>query len=221
MIHYWVTEKYSDQQFLNSGIQTFVSDPLGIVAPPFSGSFSDLFITTNTEKTIDYSGYFVGATSYSISPAVETGWTFNTSTGVLTILQSDVGQFGPYTITGTNVGGSTNSNAFYVNARAGSVGGSYGKQSFEYDEEVKRLLALEQKTKTKKKQLKKKQKSLKAKTRQKDETRLKLLEVSKSLLTIEKDLAEIEKKRAKIKKRARIMKDDEDVIAILMQKGYF
>jgi hypothetical protein len=58
--------------------------------------------------------YFGGATSYAISPAVETGWTFNTTTGQLEIDTDDADTFGPYIVTATNANGDTDSNAFTV-----------------------------------------------------------------------------------------------------------
>lgn len=65
-------------------------------------------------RTFDLSVYFNGATSYSISPALEAGWSFNTTTGVLTIDTDATATFGPYTVTGTNADGSVDSNAFTV-----------------------------------------------------------------------------------------------------------
>lgn len=62
----------------------------------------------------DFAGYFSGETGYSISPAVETGWTFNTSTGVLTIDTDADGTFGPYTVTASNGAGDVDSNPFTV-----------------------------------------------------------------------------------------------------------
>lgn len=74
----------------------------------------------------DLSVYFTGATSYAIDPAVETGWDFNTSTGVLTIDTDDTSTFGPYTVTASNDDGDTDSNAFsvYVVVPAAGSGGS-------------------------------------------------------------------------------------------------
>ena len=86
------------------------------VSPPiFSGTIPDISLEESASTTeYDLSTYFTGATSYSISPAVEAGWSFNTTTGVLTILPDTIGDFGPYTVTGTNAGGSDSSNAFAV-----------------------------------------------------------------------------------------------------------
>jgi hypothetical protein len=207
---------------------------LSAVTPPvFSGSLSNLDVTTNSEKTIDYSDYFTDATSYSISPAVESGWSFNTSTGALTILETDVARYGAYTITGTNSGGSADSNEFYIHVRLGSTGGSYRpthilKSVEEYEEEISLILKKEKAEALKeKKSLKAKEDRLEVKiereekqNRQTQETRLKYLIVSESLLQVEKDLAEITKKRAEINLRARIMRDDDEVMMLLMSKGY-
>jgi len=186
----------------------------------FSGVLSDVQARTSDTKTIDYSGYFSDATSYSISPAVESGWSFNTSTGILTITDSVVGNYGAYTITGEGTGASADSNTFYVDVIAATVGGRYGKPLSSYEEELRRILALEEKeAKRQKKNIKARATRIrKADTSEKDINRLKLLE--QSLLEVEKVLVEIKKKRAKIKKRARILKDDDDVMALLMSKGY-
>ena len=201
---------------------------LSAVTPPvFSGDLSDLNIVTSREKIVDYSGYFSDATSYSISPAVEAGWSFNTSTGILTVTESDVSRYGSYVITGTNAGGSDDSNAFYIHVRAASVGGSYGiRPVSDYEKEIKQLLAKEKAKKLKEKRsLKGKETRLEKKIqkqdiRQKQESELKLLLISESLLRIEKDLIEIQRKRAQITKKARIMRDDDEVIMLLMSKGY-
>lgn len=85
-------------------------------APPvFSGTISNIEVTFNTGTyQYDYSTYFTGATSYSIAPSVEAGWSFNTSTGILEIDTDALGTFGTYIVTGTNAGGSDASNAFSV-----------------------------------------------------------------------------------------------------------
>jgi hypothetical protein len=69
----------------------------------------------------DLTAYFSGQTSYSIDPALETGWSFDTDTGVLTIDTDDDGTFGPYTVTATNATGSVESNAFTVKVSASTV----------------------------------------------------------------------------------------------------
>lgn len=73
----------------------------------------------------DLSDYFSGQTSYSIDPAVEVGWTFNTSTGVLTIDTDDANTFGPYNVTAINGAGSIESNDFTVKVSVSTVTG-YG-----------------------------------------------------------------------------------------------
>jgi hypothetical protein len=60
------------------------------------------------------SDYFSGADTYAIDPAVETGWSFDTNTGVLEIDTDDEDTFGPFTVTATNPNGDTDSNAFSV-----------------------------------------------------------------------------------------------------------
>jgi hypothetical protein len=62
----------------------------------------------------DLSDYFSGADTYAIDPAVETGWSFDTNTGVLEIDTDDEDTFGPFTVTATNPNGDTDSNAFSV-----------------------------------------------------------------------------------------------------------
>ena len=51
--------------------------------------------------------------------------------------------------------------------------------------------------------------------RQKLETELKLEILSESLLTIQRDLAEIDRRRAAIKLKAKIMRDDDEVMILL------
>jgi len=204
---------------------------LSAVTPPtFNGSLSDIDVAANSEKTIDYSGYFTDATSYSISPAVESGWSFNTSTGVLTILESGVSRYGAYTITGTNTGGSANSNEFYIHVRAGSAGGNYGarKPIEDYEEEISLILKAEkEKALKEKKNLKAKEKRLEAKIsieieqdRQKQETKLKYLEVAAMLEAVSANLVEIERRKRLISIKARILRDDDEVIMLLMSRGY-
>jgi len=109
----------------------------GVTAPVFAGTIPDLEYDKDTGTHVtDTSTYFTGATSYSISPAVEAGWSFNTSTGVLTVDTDAVDAFGPYTVTGTNSGGSDSSNAFNVTVSlaADFTGGFW----FDYDREIKR-----------------------------------------------------------------------------------
>lgn len=101
------------------------------VAPPvFAGTIADISVNKDSGTYhYNYSSYFTGATSYSISPAIEPGWSFNTSTCVLTIDTDVDSTFGPYTITGTNAGGTDDSNAFSVVVVSAYSGGyvDYGE----------------------------------------------------------------------------------------------
>ena len=76
--------------------------------PDITGNLGDADIVTSLGN------YFAGATSYSILPAIEAGWSFDTDTGVLTVDTDVAGTFGTYVVTGTNAGGSDDSNAFNV-----------------------------------------------------------------------------------------------------------
>lgn len=98
-------------------------------APTFQGTIPDIFERQNTgSHDYDLSPYFTGADSYSISPAVETGWNFNTSTGVLTIDTDALGLFGPYTVTATNAFGTADSNAFDVEVAVKNTGAGRPKR---------------------------------------------------------------------------------------------
>lgn len=105
----------------------FAAGPAAVSAPVFAGIIPDITATFgDSDAVTDLSTYFTGATSYAIAPAVETGWTFNTSTGVLTVDTDEANTFGPYTVTGTNAGGDTASNAFGVTiSELASTGGSW------------------------------------------------------------------------------------------------
>jgi len=101
----------------------------GEAAPVFSGTIADISVTFDTDThDYDISAYFTGATSYSIAPAVEAGWTFNTTTGLLTIDTDDAQAFGDYVVTGTNTGGDTDSNAFSVTVAELGLGGVKAKR---------------------------------------------------------------------------------------------
>ena len=110
--------------------------------PVFSGTIPDISLTESATSTdYDLSTYFTGATSYSIAPAVETGWTFNTTTGTLTVIPDTVGSFGPYIVTGTNAGGSTPSNSFGVAVALASLPGGSSDPARKYPspKDVERL----------------------------------------------------------------------------------
>lgn len=94
--------------------------------PVFSGTISDISVKVNSGTTqYDYSSYYSGVVdSYSIDPAVPAGWSFNTSTGVLTVVPSTKGEFGPFTVTATNTGGTADSNAFNAAVTEAGAGAS-------------------------------------------------------------------------------------------------
>lgn len=97
--------------------------------PVLQGTIPDIFERKDT-GTHEYNlgAYFIGADSYAISPAVETGWNFNTSTGVLTIDTDALGSFGPYTVTASNAFGDTPSNAFDVEVAVKNTGAGRPKR---------------------------------------------------------------------------------------------
>lgn len=111
----------------------------GTPAPVFSGPIPNISHTENT-GTHSYAlgAYFTGATSYSIAPAVEAGWTFDTVTGELIVDTDAVGVFGTYVVTGTNVTGSDVSNAFSVTVTASTSRPSGGWFDGAYDRELVR-----------------------------------------------------------------------------------
>lgn len=69
----------------------------------------------------DLSEYFANADTYAIDPALETGWSLDTNTGILTIDTDVEGTFGPYTVTATNGNGDTESNAFTVKVSVSTI----------------------------------------------------------------------------------------------------
>lgn len=85
------------------------------VAPVQTEQLPNISVRSDTgTSAYPLAGYFIGETGYTISPAVESGWDFDTTTGVLTIDSDDDGTFGPYTVTATNSAGSTPGNTFTV-----------------------------------------------------------------------------------------------------------
>jgi len=135
---------FSGSQVTRIGLYGGTRSPYGAftgkaLAPPvFSGTIPDVSYSFDSGNQItDYSTYFTGATSYSISPVVETGWGFDTITGILTVDTDDSNTFGPYTITGTNLSGSDSSNAFSITVNAAIaeiVGG--GGWAYAYEDEI-------------------------------------------------------------------------------------
>jgi hypothetical protein len=96
----------------------------GIISatPEFEGPIGNIAAAFDSgTHAYDLSLYFSGATSYAIAPAIETGWTFDTNSGLLTIDTDDEDTFGPYTVTATNASGDTVSNAFTVKVAVSSI----------------------------------------------------------------------------------------------------
>jgi hypothetical protein len=135
---YYYVEAYTGNGLFNTFVGNLEPmnnevDPTGVVFGQFVATTTTTHIifgsssgTTYTFKNIkvevptlyDLGDYFTGATSYSIAPAIEPDWFFNTSTGVLSITTYTADLFGPFTVTATNDTGSTDSNAFNVNVTA-------------------------------------------------------------------------------------------------------
>jgi hypothetical protein len=92
--------------------------------PPFAlGSIPNQRERQNSgTHELNVSAYFANADTYAIAPAVETGWSFNTNTGVLTFDTDALGTFGSYIVTATNANGDTPSNAFTVQVYADGAG---------------------------------------------------------------------------------------------------
>lgn len=86
------------------------------VAPIQVTRFINLAAAFDSDShAFSFASYFTGETSYSISPAVEAGWNFDTGTGTLTIDTDAAGLFGPYVVRALNASGNTDGEAFYVN----------------------------------------------------------------------------------------------------------
>lgn len=85
-------------------------------APPQQlNNIPDISVTdVQPTYTYDLSQYFAGAVSYSISPSVEAGWSFNATTAQFVIDTDALGTFGPFAITAFNGSGSIASNQFTV-----------------------------------------------------------------------------------------------------------
>jgi len=109
-------------------------------APLFLGTIQDIELNKDSDaQDYDLSSYFANATSYSISPAIPANWTFNTSTGVLTVDPTTLGDYGPFTATGINAAGSDSSNAFAVRVVSVGGGSSDPKRKYPSIDEVERL----------------------------------------------------------------------------------
>jgi len=99
--------------------------PFALLAPPtFVAGLSNIsYNKNNGVQTYNTSVAFIGnVTSYSISPGLDAGMSFNTSTGVISTDTgvATVATHGPYTITATNGNGSTSSNAFTISIGSGN-----------------------------------------------------------------------------------------------------
>ena len=112
----------------------------GKLSPPvFAGTIPTILgIKGRSNVVTDLSTYFTSATSYSIAlglssnlalqaaaTTIETGWTFDTGTGILTVDTDVIGTFGTYVITGISAGGTDTSNAFRVVISAAPVTGMF------------------------------------------------------------------------------------------------
>lgn len=82
--------------------------------PTLNDQIGNLAVRQNTGiYTFNLSVYFSGATSYAIAPALPSGWSFDTATGILTVDSSQTaGTYGPFTVTATSAGGSIDGNTF-------------------------------------------------------------------------------------------------------------
>jgi hypothetical protein len=87
--------------------------------PVFTGPIADISVTNvQPSFTFALASYFSGATSYSISPSLPSGWSFNTSTATLIVGTGSLAAFGPFAITAFNGTGSTASNLFAITVTA-------------------------------------------------------------------------------------------------------
>lgn len=102
-------------------------------APTLSANIPSIAVDLNSgAHSYDLAQYFSGATSYAIDPVVESGWSFDAGTGLLSIDTDDDGVFGSYIVTATNGDGSTPSNSFTVTVREQSAGGWLFLKTYEY-----------------------------------------------------------------------------------------
>lgn len=89
-------------------------------APPIQSSpIADINVTdVQPTYTFNLGANFSGASSFSISPPVEPGWSFNEATARLIIDTDALGTFGAFAITAFNGTGSIASNQFLVTVSA-------------------------------------------------------------------------------------------------------
>jgi hypothetical protein len=87
--------------------------------PTQTNPIPDILVTDVAPSySFDLAQYFSGAASYSISPAVEAGWSFNAATAQLVIDTDVLGIYGPFALTVFNGSGSIASNQFSVTVAA-------------------------------------------------------------------------------------------------------
>lgn len=206
-----------------------------VSAPTFTGELHNIFLAKNSgTHSYNYSSHFSDATSYSISPSVEAGWTFNTSTGVLVVDTDADGVFGNYTITGTNVSGSANANPFKITVNASS-GGSYKPsraiKSLEYyEEKVKELLAKEKEEITEKlesenERLENAQIQMEEAISDDNQTELinnefRILLIRVEIQSLMDEMARMSLNNLEITRLAEILQDDDEVLNSLIEKGW-
>jgi len=109
----------------NLALVLFQPITFALTAPPtFVQGIPNLaYNINNGVQTYDTSFAFAGTvTSYTIAPALDTGFSFNSVTGVLTVntAVASVATHGPYTIIASNGNGNTSSNAFTILISAGN-----------------------------------------------------------------------------------------------------
>jgi hypothetical protein len=109
--------------YTDYGFSLVVNTTGGGNPPVFTGPINDQ--VQAGDSTFDSSTFATGESSYSIS-ALPPGFSFNTSTGLLTITSatSGYGIFGPFTITYINAAGSKASNPFFYTVLIPGGGGS-------------------------------------------------------------------------------------------------
>jgi hypothetical protein len=94
------------------GIQTITGD---IDPPSFTGPIPNQSYTQNEAITpVSLGAYFTEADSFALNQALPDGLAFDTGTGILSGTPTESGTFDGYIVTGSNGGGSTDSNSFRI-----------------------------------------------------------------------------------------------------------